>query len=395
MIELANETTDRKPRILVVGIGGAGSNAVDSMEEKGLDGVGFLVINTDTQALARSRTANRLQIGHEITRGLGTGGDPELGLQAARADREEIKHALEGTDLVFITAGLGGGTGTGASPIVAELARELGALTVAITTKPFDFEGAVRGERADDGQKLLREKVDTLITVPNQRLLKVVDERTPLIEAFRVADGVLMQCVQSISDLITQPGLMNLDFSDIRAIMDNTGGAVMGVGFGKGEDRAMQAFQQASSSPLMEEVVIEGAKGILINITGGPNMTLHEISRAIEEQITARADRDANVIFGVVVDPSMEDDLKVTVLATGFQRTVRRPERERIEAQADPEPDFQIEPEPEAEFDFETPAYLSSSKPFRSGERDGGRKSEDMESEERREVIPAIFGNGR
>ncbi|HOL92877.1 MAG TPA: cell division protein FtsZ [bacterium] len=309
------------PKITVVGVGGGGSNAVDSMGDGSLEGVEFIVINTDLQALQRAKTMRRIHIGRSVTKGLGTGANPVLGEQAANEDRDVIRQNLEGADLVFITAGLGGGTGTGASSVIADVVKEIGALSVAITTKPFDFEGSVRRNHAEKGQQILRKKVDTLITVPNQRLISVVNESTTLIEAFRVADGVLKQCVQSIADLITRPGLINLDFADIKAIMDAAGGAVMGVGYGHGSERADEAFKQASCSPLMEEQVIEGAKGILINITSGPDIRLLEIDKAITRHVRDKADPDANVIFGVVIDPDMEEEMKVTILATGSAQT--------------------------------------------------------------------------
>jgi cell division protein FtsZ len=322
MIELADDESQdmlngNGPKITVVGVGGGGSNAVDGMGDGSLDGVEFIVVNTDIQALQRAKTPRKIHIGKSITKGLGTGANPVLGEQAANEDRDLIRAELEGSDLVFITAGLGGGTGTGASSVIADVAKEMGALSVAITTKPFEFEGTVRRNHAEKGQQILRKKVDTLITIPNQRLISVVDETTTLIDAFKVADSVFKQCVQSISDLITRPGLINLDFADIKSIMDTAGGAVMGVGYGRGATRAEDAFKQASSSPLMEEQVIEGAKGILINITCGMDIKLLEVDKAISKHVRDKADGDANVIFGVVIDPDMKEDMKVTILATG------------------------------------------------------------------------------
>ena len=329
MIELAEDIQLDQgraggPRITVVGVGGGGSNAVDSMGDGTLEGVEFIVINTDIQALQRARTGRRIHIGKSITKGLGTGANPVLGEQAANEDRDLLRQELEGADLVFITAGLGGGTGTGASSVNADVAKEIGALSVAITTKPFEFEGTIRRNHAEKGQQILRKKVDTLITVPNQRLINVVDENTTLIEAFKVADSVLKQCVQSIADLITRPGLINLDLADIKAIMDTAGGAVMGVGYGRGTERADEAFKQASSSPLMEEQVIEGAKGILINITCGQDIKLLEIDKSITRHVRDKADGDANVIFGVVIDPDMQEEMKVTILATGSKQMDHR-----------------------------------------------------------------------
>lgn len=336
IIELADDLQNELlggsgPKITVIGVGGGGSNAVDAMGDGGLDGVEFVVMNTDVQALQRAKTPRKIHIGKKVTKGLGTGANPVLGEEAANEDRDLIRQELEGADLVFITAGLGGGTGTGASSVIADVIREIGALSVAITTKPFEFEGTVRRNHADNGQKILRKKVDTLITIPNQRLISVVDETTTLIDAFKVADSVLKQCVQSIADLITRPGLINLDFADIKAIMDAAGGAVMGVGYGRGADRADEAFKQASSSPLMEEQVIEGAKGILINITCGPDIKLLEIDKAITRHVREKADGDANVIFGVVIDPDMSEEMKVTILATGANQIEKRDFKPRRE----------------------------------------------------------------
>jgi cell division protein FtsZ len=396
------EEQETKPRIVVVGVGGAGTNAVDNMDASGMRGVEFVAVNTDLQSLELCRTENKIHIGTKVTLGLGTGANPLLGEQAAEEDRAVLAEMLEGADLVFITCGLGGGTGTGASPVIADVAREMGALTVAICTKPFDFEGSVRRRHADRGQRELRGKVDTLITVPNQRLLNLVDERTTLVEGFRIADSVLTQCVQSIADLITQPGLINLDFSDIRAIMNQQGGAVMGVGHGEGENRALQAFQQASSSPLMEEVVIEGAKGLLINVTTGPGVTLHELSRAMEEQIHPKADPDANIIFGVVLEEEFGDRMQVTILATGFENQL-------------PDTDISERSESETrsyggeETGFERPAYLAKSegkRPFQEEEEEeeeevqtvvqdpSGSRGRRRRLGERSEVLPAIFGTG-
>lgn len=326
MVDELREKMDRGPRIVVVGVGGGGSNAVDAMSADGsMDSVEFIVVNTDLQALNRARTPKKIHIGSSVTNGLGTGANPVLGEQAAEEDRGLLRDSLEGADLVFITAGLGGGTGSGASSILADIVKEISALSVAITTKPFDFEGSLRRSHAEKYQLILRKKCDTLITVPNQRLISIVEEKTTLLQAFQVADSVLKQCVQSIADLITQPGLINLDFADIKAVMDHSvqgSGAVMGVGYGQGEHRAREAFQQASSSPLMEEVMIQGAKGILVNITAPPDVTLHEVSSAMDQHVNAKADPAANVIFGVVIDENMDDDMKVTILASGFSRTV-------------------------------------------------------------------------
>ena len=403
---------DKGPRIVVVGVGGAGTNAVDNMVTTGLTGVDFMAINTDSQALSRSLTEHKIHIGKNITKGLGTGANPALGEQSAMEDQELIQDALQGADLVFITCGLGGGTGTGASPIVADVAREIGALTVAIVTKPFDFEGSVRRGHAEPGQSNLRARVDTLITIPNQRLVKIIDESTPLIEAFRVSDGVLLQCVRSISDLITVPGLINLDFADIKTIMDNTGGAVMGVGFGRGENKAAQAFAQASSSPLMEEVVLEGAKGVLINITGGPDMTLYEINKSIEQQVNSKADPQANIIFGAVIDESMSEQMKVTILATGFVRSEPTDTSKRLAEEKEPvevtaqdyasydEPAYLRKRRPEPQPQAAAPTPTQSSLTAHSVPAAPEKKPEATEIEpepfnrlDREDVLPSIFGN--
>ncbi|PZN08227.1 MULTISPECIES: cell division protein FtsZ [Thermaerobacter] len=302
--------------IKVVGVGGGGNNAVNRMIEAGLRGVEFLAVNTDAQALSTSLASEKIQIGREVTRGLGAGADPEIGKKAAEESREEIKERLKGADMVFITAGMGGGTGTGASPVIAEIATEVGALTVGVVTRPFSFEGRKRAAQAEMGINNLKAKVDTLITIPNDRLLQVVDKKTSILQAFRVADDVLRQGVQGISDLIAVPGLINLDFADVRTIMMNTGSALMGIGVGRGETRAVDAARAAISSPLLE-ASIEGAKGVLLSITGGTDLGLYEVNEAAEI-IAQAADPDANIIFGAVIDESLEDEIRVTVIATGF-----------------------------------------------------------------------------
>lgn len=305
-------------KIKVIGIGGGGNNAVSSMVTTGkIRGVEFVAINTDSQALLNNPATVKLQIGENLTKGLGSGADPEVGHQAAEESREKIKELLMDTDMVFITAGMGGGTGTGGAPVIAELAKEAGALTVAVVTKPFAFEGIRRMSVAEDGIEELKSKVDTLIVIPNQKLMDVVDKKMTLQEAFRVADSVLGQGVQGISDLITVPGLINVDFADVRAIMTDAGTALMGVGLGTGETRAQMAARTAISSPLLE-VKIDGARGILFNITGGSDMTMNEVSEAAE-MISAHADPDANIIFGAAIDESMGDQIKISVIATGFE----------------------------------------------------------------------------
>ena len=308
-------------RIKVIGVGGGGGNAVNRMIEAGIEGIEFLVANTDLQALKRSRAPIKIQLGGKLTKGLGAGANPDIGRNAALEDTEKIIEALEGADMVFVTTGLGGGTGTGAAPIIASLATELNALTVAVVTKPFHFEGRRRMMQSEQGLRELRECVDTVITIPNERLLNTVDRNVSLQDSFKLADDVLRQAVQGISDLITVPGLINLDFADVKAIMAGMGLALMGAGRASGEDRALKATQQAISSPLLEEATIEGAKGVLINITGGSDLTLYEVNEA-SSVIREAADEDANIIFGAVIDESMRDEMKITVIATGFDKDI-------------------------------------------------------------------------
>ena len=302
--------------IRVIGIGGGGSNAVNRMIRAELMGVEFIAVNTDAQALLQSDAPNKIRIGDKITRGLGAGGDPSIGQRAAEEDSEKIADALRDSDLVFITAGMGGGTGSGAAPVVAEIARDLGALTIGVVTKPFSWEGARRRLNAEKSAELLRDKVDTLITIPNDRLKEVVSAETSIVDAFRVVDDVLRQGVQGISDLITVPGLINLDFADVRAVMRTAGSALMGIGRASGPDRAAEAAREAISSPLLE-ISISGAQGVLFNVTGGPSLGLFEVDEAAEI-IKEMADPEANIIFGTVIDERMGDDLQITVIATGF-----------------------------------------------------------------------------
>lgn len=304
--------------IKVVGIGGGGTNAVNRMIEAGLKGVEFIAVNTDAQALLMSDADYRIHIGEKLTKGLGAGSDPEIGYQAAEENRDNIREVLQGADMVFVTAGKGGGTGTGAAPVVAEIAKELGALTVGVVTRPFSFEGRKRNIQAEEGIKLLKEKVDTLIIIPNDRLLQVTDKKTTMLEAFRVADDVLRQGVQGITDLITVPGLINLDFADVRAIMAGAGSALMGIGVASGENRSIEAAKAAISSPLLEDS-IEGAKGVLLSVSGGSDLGLFEVNEAAEI-ITGAAHPDANIIFGAVVDDSLGDEVRVTVIAAGFDQ---------------------------------------------------------------------------
>ncbi len=304
-------------KIKVAGIGGGGGNALNSMiNEGGIPGVEFIVINTDAQSLLHNKASIKIQIGESLTRGLGSGGDPEIGRQAAEESREKLQEELSGADMIFITCGEGGGTGTGAAPLIAEIARETGALTVAVVTKPFDFEGAKRKFISEDGINKLKDKVDTLIVVPNQRILQVVDKKTPIIEAFKRIDSVLHQGVRGIAELITTPGLINVDFADVRTVMSNAGTALMGVGVGSGEKRAMIAIKQAISSPLLD-VSIEGAKGVLFNIIGGPDLSMSEIDEAVSI-IAKTADPNADIIFGAVIDDSMIDQIKISLIATKF-----------------------------------------------------------------------------
>jgi cell division protein FtsZ len=306
-------------RIKVIGVGGGGGNAVNRMIDAGIEGIEFLVANTDLQALKRSKAPIKIQLGSRLTKGLGAGADPGVGREAALEDTDKIIEVLEGADMVFVTTGLGGGTGTGGAPIIASLATELEALTVAVVTKPFHFEGRRRMHQAEQGLRELRECVDTVITIPNERLLHTVDRGVSLADSFRVADDVLRQAVQGISDLITVPGLINLDFADVRSIMAGMGMALMGAGHATGENRAIEATQQAISSPLLEEASIQGAKGVLINITGGNDLTLFEVNAA-SSIIRESADDDANIIFGAVIDETLQDEMKITVIATGFDK---------------------------------------------------------------------------
>jgi cell division protein FtsZ len=305
--------------IKVVGVGGGGCNAVDRMIDEGMQGVDFVAINTDAQALMLSKAHTRVRIGDKLTRGLGSGGDPEIGRKAAEESAEELYNVLKGSDMVFITAGIGGGTGTGASPIISQISKEVGALTIGVVTRPFTFEGAKRQKSAEVGIVNLKEQADTLIVIPNDRLLQIVDKRASLQDAFRVADDVLRQGIQGISELITVPGLINLDFADVRTIMSEGGAALMAVGRSSGDDRARDAAEQAISSELLD-ITIDGARGILFNVTGGPDLTLFEVNQAAAI-IKETAHPDVNLIFGAVIDPDMGEQIRVTVIATGFERS--------------------------------------------------------------------------
>jgi len=312
-------TVDQLATIKVIGVGGGGNNAVNRMIEHGVQGVEFIAVNTDAQALNLSKAPTKLQIGAKLTRGLGAGANPEVGKKAAEESKEQIEEALKGADMVFVTAGMGGGTGTGAAPVIAQIARELGALTVGVVTRPFTFEGRKRATQAASGIAAMKEAVDTLIVIPNDRLLEIVDKNTPMLEAFREADNVLRQGVQGISDLIAVPGLINLDFADVKTIMSNKGSALMGIGIATGENRAAEAAKKAISSPLLE-TSIDGAQGVLMNITGGTNLSLYEVQEAADI-VASASDPEVNMIFGSVINENLKDEIVVTVIATGFSES--------------------------------------------------------------------------
>ncbi|EED2248640.1 cell division protein FtsZ [Listeria monocytogenes] len=323
--------------IKVIGVGGGGNNAVNRMIEHGVQGVEFISVNTDAQALNLAKAETKLQIGTKLTRGLGAGAVPEIGKKAAEESREQIEEALKGSDMVFVTAGMGGGTGTGAAPVIAQIAKEMGALTVGVVTRPFGFEGPKRTKQALTGTEAMKEAVDTLIVIPNDRLLQIVDKNTPMLEAFREADNVLRQGVQGISDLIAVPGLINLDFADVKTIMTNRGSALMGIGIATGENRAAEAAKKAISSPLLETSV-DGAKGVLMNITGGSNLSLYEVQEAAEI-VSSASDEDVNMIFGSVINDELKDELIVTVIATGFDEA----KQAQQQAQANRRPNQSIQ----------------------------------------------------
>jgi cell division protein FtsZ len=335
-LSVRDQTGNYLAVIKVVGVGGGGSNAVSRMVDAGLSGVDFIAANTDAQALLVVDADMKVHIGAESTRGLGAGADPDVGKAAATESRDELKDAIKGSDMVFVTAGEGGGTGTGGAPIVAEIARELGALTVGVVTRPFGFEGRKRADQAMMGIEELRDNVDTLIVIENDRLLQVVEKRTSIVDAFRMADDILRQGVQGITDLITVPGIVNLDFADVRAIMSNAGSALMGIGTASGENRAAEAAHTAVSSPLLESS-IEGATGILLNISGPPDMGLFEVNEAAEV-VTSAADQNSNVIFGAVIDDALKDEVRVTVIATGFGPQAHRRRRRTTVTEEEPRP---------------------------------------------------------
>ncbi|MCL5010177.1 MAG: cell division protein FtsZ [Patescibacteria group bacterium] len=359
---LIKPQTSNFAKIRVMGIGGGGGNAIGSMIlQSQIRGVDFVSVNTDAQALLMSQSPTKIQIGENLTKGLGSGGDPEIGRQAAEESSAKIKDLLEGSDMVFLAAGMGGGTGTGATPIIAKIAKEVGALTIGVVTKPFSFEGTRRMVSAEEGIENLKDKVDTLIIIPNQRILDVVDKKLSLLEAFKVVDSVLSQGVQGISDLITMPGLINVDFADVRSIMTDAGSALMGIGTGVGENRAQTAARSAISSPLLE-ISMDGARGVLFNIIGGEDLTMSEVDEAAKI-ISQAADPDANIIFGATIDDSMHDQIKITVIATGFDQTKQTLQR-FVPARGEPKEEkpqnisTSIE-EPQQEEDiFEIPAFL-------------------------------------
>ncbi|WP_274363332.1 cell division protein FtsZ [Paenibacillus thermotolerans] len=346
---------DQLAQIKVIGVGGGGSNAVNRMIDNGVKGVEFITVNTDAQALHLAKSEMKLQLGDKLTRGLGAGANPEVGKKAAEESREQIINALKGADLVFVTAGMGGGTGTGAAPVIAEIARECGALTVGVVTRPFTFEGRKRQQQAEAGIAALKEKVDTLIIIPNDRLLEIVDKKTPMLEAFREADNVLRQGVQGISDLIMVPGLINLDFADVKTIMTERGSALMGIGRASGENRAAEAAKRAIMSPLLE-TSIEGARGVIMNITGGADLSLFEVNEAAEIVI-ASTDPEVNMIFGAIIDESLKEEIKVTVIATGFDLKPSQPPARK--------PSFAAEPQ-------QPEQRTSNLRPFNSSSQAGG-----------------------
>jgi cell division protein FtsZ len=363
----ANEITpDISPNavIRVIGVGGAGNNAVNRMIEARIDGVDFVQLNTDAQALFHSNAKKKINIGKGTTRGLGAGANPAIGKKSAEESLEEIRNMLDGADMVFITCGLGGGTGTGAAPVVADLAREMGILTIGIVTKPFSFEGAQRCQKALDGLKELEDKVDTLITIPNDKILSIIDKKTPVMDAFVIVDDVLRQGIQGISDLIVTHGLINVDFADVKSIMENAGSALMGIGFGSGENRAAEAAKAAIDSPLLE-LAIDGAKGILFNITGGHDLSMFEVDEAARI-ITEAADPEANIIFGAVVNEAFTGEVKVTVIATGFEKMAAEKQRDASAIRRLGRPGFS-KPTTEGsggsseEDDLEVPAFMRKS----------------------------------
>jgi cell division protein FtsZ len=362
LITFADLERGQGAKIKVIGVGGAGGNAVNRLIEDGLEGVEFLVANTDRQALQDSRASVRIQLGEEIARGLGAGGNPEIGRRAALEDTDKLVEALDGSDMVFVTAGLGGGTGTGAAPIIGSLATELGALTIAVVTKPFGFEGHRRATQAELGLEELRGCVDSVITIPNERLLRSITKAIPFTDAFGLADGVLRQAVRGISDIVTLPGLINVDFADVRAIMESKGVALMGTGQACGENRALEAVQRAISSPLLEEASIQGARALLVNVTGSPDVTLFEISEAMN-LIHESADSEANIIFGAVIDERLSGAIKITVIATNFSASVAASDSTNASTllRATGTTGSKPADSPDVQIDFDRPAFMRKS----------------------------------
>ena len=352
MIEFDN-TNEYSACIKVIGVGGGGTNAINSMIYSNIVGVEFIVVNTDVQALDLSPCAQKLQVGTSLTKGLGAGSNPEMGRKAAEENEENFREMLSGADMVFITAGMGGGTGTGGSPVVARIAKEIGALTVAVVTRPFQFEGKRRQAQAEDGVQELKEAVDTLIVIPNQKLLSFIGRQTSFTSAFSQVDDVLRQAIRSISDLIVIPGLINLDFADVRTIMADMGKALMGSGSASGENRAVDAAQKAISSPLLDDASVEGARGLLINITGGSDLTLHEVSEAAE-LVQKSADQDAHIIFGAVIDENLDSEMRVTVIATGYKQENKFSQKAVIHQLADHKIESETEPPEESKSNLKT-----------------------------------------
>ncbi len=381
-------------KIKVVGVGGGGGTAVNRMIDAGVKGVEFIAVNTDVQALHYNKANTKLHIGKSITRGLGAGMNPELGMQAAEESQNEIRDALKDADMVFVTCGMGGGTGTGASPVVAEIARDLGALTVAVITKPFAFEGAQRKNLAERGLTELSDKVDTIITIPNDKLLQSIDKKTSLLDAFQIVDEVLRQGVQGIAELITVPGLINVDFADVKAVMANAGSALMGIGQASGENKALEAAKAAINSPLLE-MSIEGARGILFTITGGINLGMNEVSEAAKI-ITASADEDAKIIFGTVIDEKMKDEVKITVVATGFDGKIGgKGDMGNIERKYTPSSFLANEDKDDYESRDEEPKKPQKSSPLKEAQKEPAKKesySKDKSEEDDDEIgIPAFI----
>ena len=349
-LEFEDMEYDQFAKIRVVGVGGGGNNAIDHMINNKVSGVDFVAVNTDLQVLKKSQATERLQIGTKLTKGLGSGGNPEMGRKSAEESREDLKEILSGSDMVFVTAGMGGGTGTGAAPIVANVAKELGALTVGVVTRPFGFEGRRRAQQAEYGITELKEQVDALITIPNDKLLQIVDNRTPMTDAFAIVNDVLHQVIQSITDLISTPALINLDFNDVKSVMKDAGSALMGIGVAKGENRAVDAATAAISSPLLESS-IDGAQGVILNITGCNNLSLFEVNEAAKI-VEAAADKEANIIFGAAIDPALEDEVRVIVIATGFDGDKKvKEEPKKKEAETSSFGSFDVD-------DLDIPAFL-------------------------------------